>query len=175
MTESVLLTLSDLNELPASDLAVYLRRCCSSEAWVSGMVKRRPFSSADALLREAATVWQGLGELAYLEAFLGHPKIGDVSSLKKKYSDTHALASNEQSGAAAASTDVIQELADLNKAYEEKFGFIFIVFASGKSADEMLQILKQRLPNKRDKEIQNAADNQQKITELRLKKLLGLA
>ena len=174
MSETLTLTLKDLNELPAHDLAIYLRRCCSSEAWVSGMVKRRPFSSADALLREAATVWQGLGELAYLEAFLGHPKIGDVSSLQKKYADTHALASNEQSGAAVATADVIQELADLNTAYEEKFGFIFIVFATGKSAEEMLEILKERLPNQRDKEIQNAADNQQKITELRLKKMIGL-
>ena len=69
---------------------------------------------------------------------------------------------------------MIQELADLNKAYEEKFGFIFIVFATGKSAEEMLEILKERLPNQRDKEIQNAADNQQKITELRLKKMIGL-
>lgn len=175
MGDALTLSLKDLNELPTQDLAIYLRRCCSSEAWVSGMVKRRPFSSIDALLREAATIWQGLGELAYLEAFLGHPKIGDVSSLKKKYADTHALASNEQSGAAVATTDVIQELADLNTAYEEKFGFIFIVFATGKSAKDMLETLKERLPNKRDKEIQNAADNQQKITELRLKKLLGLA
>ena len=136
------------------------------------MVKRSPFLDENVLQREAETVWQGLGEDDYLEAFLGHPKIGDVSSLRKKYADTHALASNEQSGASSATDEVIQELARLNSEYEEKFGFIFIVFATGKSAAEMLDILKERLPNPRDKEIQNAADNQQKITALRLKKML---
>ena len=175
MVEPLTLTLDDLNALPAQDAAVYFRRCCSSEGWVSGMVKRRPFLDENVLQREAETVWQGLGEDDYLEAFLGHPKIGDVSSLRKKYADTHALASNEQSGASSATDEVIQELARLNTEYEEKFGFIFIVFATGKSAAEMLDILKERLPNPRDKEIQNAADNQQKITALRLKKMLGQA
>lgn len=101
--------------------------------------------------------------------------IGDVDSLRKKYASTKAMASGEQSGATGADEETLGELARLNHAYREKFGFIFIVFATGKSALEMLDILKGRIGNDRATEIRNAAAEQLKISFLRIDKLLGTA
>ncbi len=100
------------------------------------------------------------------------PAIGDVNSLKKKYADIQASASHEQSGAAQASEATLQRLKTLNDQYLDRFGFIFIVCATGKSADEMLALLEARIDNDRDEEIQNAAREQAKITHLRLETLL---
>ncbi len=132
----------------------------------------RPFADRATLQAEAEQVWQSLREADYLQAFDGHPKIGDPDSLKKKYAATHGMASQEQSGVKNASDDVIQQLAQYNDDYEIKFGFIFIVCASGKSAIEMLDLIKARLPNSRAEEIANAAGEQQKITAIRLNALL---
>lgn len=170
-----MLTLEQLNLLDDVQTAAHFRRCCASNTWVDLMVKSKAYISEQDLLSKAKSIWQSLEEEDYLQAFDAHPKIGDVSSLKEKYADTHILASNEQAGAQEATELIIAELAAGNQEYEAKFGFIFIVFATGKSAAEMLDLLKQRLPNTREQEIQNAADNQAKITEQRLKKLLGMA
>lgn len=112
-----------------------------------------------------------LSDEDWLQAFDAHPKIGDVTSLKKKYANTHSLASGEQSATAAADESVLQRLKNGNDAYADKFGFIFIVCATGKSADEMLALLEARLPNTRAQEIENAAREQAKITHIRLDKL----
>jgi OHCU decarboxylase len=116
-----------------------------------------------------------LVEADWLEAFAAHPLIGDVDSLRKKYGATRDLAAGEQAGAAGAGAATLQELADLNRSYREMFGFIFIVFATGKSADEMLANLRSRLGNSRDEELRNAAAEQIKITRLRLEKLAAAA
>lgn len=113
-----------------------------------------------------------MGEADLLEAFDGHPKIGDVSSLKAKYRHTQSAAAHEQSGASTASDTILSELAKLNQDYESKFGFIFIVFASGKSAKQMLTILKSRIGNTREAELKNASDAQANILALRLNKLI---
>ena len=136
------------------------------------MVGNRPYDSADALRLAADDNWRGLAEADYLQAFDGHPKIGDVGSLKAKYANTKELAAGEQSSVNEASDEVIRALADGNTRYQEKFGFIFIVCASGKSAGEMLALLQARLPNNRDRELANAAEEQRKIFHLRLEKLL---
>jgi 2-oxo-4-hydroxy-4-carboxy-5-ureidoimidazoline decarboxylase len=106
-----------------------------------------------------------------LEAFEQHPKIGDINSLKKQYANTVAWASNEQAGVDAASDEVLQALAKGNDDYERKFGYIFIVCATGKSAGEMLELLQSRLTNDPESEIKIGAEEQNKITKLRLEKL----
>ena len=147
---------------PAEARALLLR-CCGSTRWADQMLERRPFGSSTALLDAASSIWHGLAESDWREAFDHHPKIGDKNA--------NGLAGREQSGVATASNDVIRALAEGNAAYESKFGFIFIVCATGLSADSMLETLKQRLTHERATEIAIAAEEQAKITELRLRRL----
>ena len=149
-----------------------LMQCCTSENWVNRLVEIRPFSTIDELFVAADTVWQELNEEDYLQAFDGHPKIGDVDSLKEKYKSTKLLASNEQSDVSLASDEVITELAIKNEEYQKKFGFIFIVCATGKTAAQMLILLVSRLENDRATELSIAIEEQRQIYHLRLKKLL---
>ncbi|WP_428304681.1 2-oxo-4-hydroxy-4-carboxy-5-ureidoimidazoline decarboxylase [Lacipirellula sp.] len=160
-----------LNGLTDDDARVALTNCCAAEKWVSGMVTARPFASDAALCSACDGIAATLIESDWLEAFAAHPLIGDVDSLRKKYAATKQLAAGEQSGVDAASEATLHELAGLNRDYAEKFGFIFIVFATGKTADEMLAILKSRINNSRDQELANAAAEQLKITRLRIEKL----
>ena len=164
--------LAKLNELTHADATTAFMQCCTATAWVEQLVQARPFASADELKTKADAIWSTLTEKDFLEAFDGHPKIGDVGSLKAKYANTKALASGEQSSVNEASDEVINALAAGNTAYEEKFGFIFIVCATGKSAAQMLALLEARLPNDRDTELKNAAEEQRKIYHIRLEKLL---
>ncbi|MGI9289268.1 MAG: 2-oxo-4-hydroxy-4-carboxy-5-ureidoimidazoline decarboxylase [Pseudomonadales bacterium] len=164
--------LQTLNEAAESDAAHMLRQCCTSERWISRMTAARPYSSGEDLRKAADENWKGLYAEDYLQAFEGHPKIGDVSSLQDKYANTKELAAGEQSAVNVASDAVIQRLADGNTAYEEKFGFIFIVCATGKSAQEMSDLLQARLLNDRKAELTNAAEEQRKIFQLRLTKML---
>ena len=149
-----------------------MRQCCTSEAWVDAMVSARPFSSEEHCATHADAIWSELSEDDFLQAFEGHPKIGDVNSLKAKYADTKTLAAGEQSSVDEADDSVIQALAEGNAHYEQRYGFIFIVCATGKSATEMLSLLEARLHNSREDELVNAAEEQRKIFQLRLKKLL---
>ena len=164
--------LNNLNKLTIEQASQRFLQCCTSEAWIEKMVGARPYSNAEALFNTADTVWQTLNESDYLQAFDGHPKIGDVGSLKEKYLSTKELASNEQASVADASDKVIETLAQKNADYLDKFGFIFIVFATGKTALEMLELLVERLPNDRPTELNIAAEEQRKIFNLRLEKLL---
>jgi len=148
-----------------------LSTCCGSSAWVERMVRRRPFASAGTLLTAAHEAWADLTQTDWLEAFSHHPKIGDRASLAHRFPDTARLSSREQSGVDAAAADVLDALAAGNRAYEDKFGYIFIVCATGRSATEMLGMLRARLENGPAEEIEIAAGEQAKITELRL---LGL-
>jgi 2-oxo-4-hydroxy-4-carboxy-5-ureidoimidazoline decarboxylase len=165
-------SLSQLNTLSDEDAQVAFSNCCTSQVWNDGMVAARPFISLEQCHEIALSVWAGLGEQDFLQAFEGHPKIGDVTSLREKYSHTKKLASGEQSSVDEASEEVIQNLSNGNTAYEEKNGFIFIVCATGKSAAEMLELLNQRLPNAREVELNNAAAEQAKITAIRINKLI---
>jgi len=168
------MTLDEINQLNTSQAMDAFASCCSSENWIKAMVEARPFSTPDAMHQVAQDIWYALADDDYLQAFEGHPKIGDVDSLRKKYASTKGLASNEQSGVNSADEQTLLDLAQANDEYFEKNGFIFIVFATGKTAAQMLEILKNRLPNDRDTEIKNAAVEQSKITALRIDKLLGL-
>jgi 2-oxo-4-hydroxy-4-carboxy-5-ureidoimidazoline decarboxylase len=145
-----------------------LSRACGSTRWVDRMMARRPFKSDARLLFAARNEWFGLTEQDWLEAFSHHPKIGDRASLAARFPNTHDLSSKEQAGVGAASEDVLTALAEANNAYVERFGFIFIVCATGKTAVEMLQLLRDRLSNDRANELRIAAEEQAKITALRL-------
>jgi len=148
-----------------------LRSCCGASAWVERMVARRPFGSREALTAAARDAWFALEQSDWLEAFGHHPKIGDRESLRQRFARTAHLSEREQAGVNGASEETLSALAEGNQQYERKFGYIFIVCASGKSAGEMLRLLLDRLPNSPEVEIRIAAEEQARITELRLMRL----
>lgn len=167
------MTLPSFNQQPEQAIQDALYACCGSTKWASYLAAMFPMHSEKTLVEVATTVWYNECEKAdWLEAFAQHPKIGDIKSLEEKFASTKHLASNEQAGVANASYNIIEELAAANEAYEEKFGFVFIVCATGKSAAEMLRLLLDRLGNTREEEFVIAMGEQHKITIIRLKKLL---
>lgn len=165
--------LEDLNSLAPAEATSEFERCCGAHVWVQAMVTVRPFASATAMFETADRIWAGLTPEDWLEAFTHHPRIGDIDSLKAKYANTKQWAQGEQAGAAAASDEVLQALAEGNQQYEAKFGYLFIVCATGKTAGEMLDILRGRLPNDPERELGIAAEEQRKITRIRLEKLIA--
>lgn len=166
------MTLHELNILSKDQLIAELTKCCGSSAWVQRMLSFIPADDLVELLEDAEEQWWQCSNADWKEAFTHHPKIGDIDSLKKKFASTAAWASGEQSSVEAASEETLKALAEGNRMYEDKFGYIFIVCATGKSAEEMLQLLQERLHNDPKVEIQVAADEQNKITKLRIEKLL---
>ena len=158
----------ELNEAPADEARAILLRACGSTRWVDRMMARRPFANSAKLLFAARNEWFGLTEVDWLEAFSHHPRIGDRSSLEARFPQTHDLSAKEQSGIGIAGADVLAALAQANNDYFDRFGFIFIVCATGRSAQEMLALLVSRLLNDRATELRVAAEEQAKITALRL-------
>jgi 2-oxo-4-hydroxy-4-carboxy-5-ureidoimidazoline decarboxylase len=146
----------------------WLRACCASTRWVERTLQRRPFGNVEQLLAVAREVWVALEPADWKEAFAAHPKIGDRDALRNRFPETAHLAAREQAGVDGASDDVLSALAEGNLAYERRFGFIFIVCASGLTADQMLQLLHARLRNDPATELLIAAEEQAKITALRL-------
>ncbi len=142
--------------------------CCGSTSWVERMLARRPFATREALLEAAREEWFQLTEDDWLEAFRQHPKIGDRDALRERFGASGHLSEKEQSGLAGAADDILGALAAANREYERKFGFIFIVCATGRSAGEMLDMISARLKNDRKTELHTAAAEQARITELRL-------
>jgi 2-oxo-4-hydroxy-4-carboxy-5-ureidoimidazoline decarboxylase len=157
-------TVSELNALPAGEATRLLLECCGSREWVTRMIALRPFADAEELLNEADRNWLALGEVDWLEAFAAHPRIGART--------TDPTAQREQAAALSADDVIKNALALGNADYESRFGFIYIVFATGKSPQEMLELLRKRLNNDRATELRNAAAEQMKITRLRLKRVL---
>jgi 2-oxo-4-hydroxy-4-carboxy-5-ureidoimidazoline decarboxylase len=157
----------ELDELSTDEAAALLTSCCGVRAWVAGMLERRPFGDVATLLRVADDLWWSLGPEDWREMFAYHPKIGERT--------THAWSAGEQRGVATATADIRAALAEGNRDYERRFGYIYLVSAAGKSADELLAILQARLSNDPDTELRVAAGEQAKITRLRLLKLLGVA
>ncbi len=167
------MTIKQINALPPTKLYETLARCCGASYWVEEMVNKAPFSNEQALFNWADEIWENAHQDCWLEAFTHHPKIGDIKTLEKKFANTKQWAEGEQSGVKQANKKMLTALAEGNQAYEEKFGYIFIVCATGKSATEMLDLLNQRLPNTGEEELKIAMKEQQKITKIRLKKLLN--
>lgn len=167
-----------LNALPEAEARAALMRCCGSGPWASAMLAARPFASTASLHDCAEHTWSALSDAEVLEAFAHHPRIGEnLKLLRARYAaqgaapDAGAFSAREQAKVAEASEATLLALQQGNRAYEQRFGFIFLVFASGKSADEMLALLNARLPNDRASELATARREHAKITQLRLSKL----
>ncbi len=167
------MTLAELNAMPRYRAEEELLKCCGAKAWARAMARRRPFVNQDRVARAANEIWLGLDASDWLEAFAAHPKIGESRPGESKPGAAQNWSTQEQSGMQRATADVTTELAQANQDYLTKFGFIFIVCATGKSADEMLHILRSRLGNAPDQEIRIAAEEQNKITMIRFRKLIS--
>jgi 2-oxo-4-hydroxy-4-carboxy-5-ureidoimidazoline decarboxylase len=156
------------------DARAMLGRCCGAARWVEGMLARRPYGSDDALFEAADAVWAEASRDDVLEALSHHPRIGaSLDELRKKFASTATWSAGEQAGAAAATETTLAALRDGNVRYEARFGHIFVVCATGKTAAEMLALLEARMPNDPDVEIRVAAAEQGKIIHIRLAKLAG--
>ena len=177
--------ISLLNELPESVACTELLRCCGSPRWVDKMVEARPFASVLHLKAVADRTWWSLPYSEYYTAFQAHPRIGgDVAALRQKFASTTSSSNGggahhggsweegEQSGTKSASEEVLRALAQGNDDYDAKFGHVFLICATGKSASEMLNALEQRISNSAEAEVLIAAGEQAKITYLRIDKLL---
>jgi OHCU decarboxylase len=162
-----------LEALPPDEALQEFLKCCGSVRWAEAMVQLRQYAyRIDGLINLGNAIWWMLEPADWLEAFHSHPKIGEKKAAAEVSSQSKHWSGHEQAGVQIASEETLDSLAQLNRDYEEKFGFIFIVFATGKSAGEMLNILRERLRNDVEAELPIAAAEQAKITELRLKKLV---
>lgn len=161
-----------LNALTSEAAREELLKCCGARAWATAMEQDRPYESLEQLLTRANDAWWALDESDWLEAFRSHPKIGEKKAANPVAAQSQNWSAQEQQGVQHVSAEAVAKLAGLNRAYEEKFGFIFIVCATGKSSNEILTLLEQRLKNQPEKELPIAAAEQARITELRLRKLL---
>jgi 2-oxo-4-hydroxy-4-carboxy-5-ureidoimidazoline decarboxylase len=157
-----------IDEASPAEARRLLTASCGAARWVDGMVRRRPFGSHQAILAAARDAWWSLESSDWREAFAHHPKIGDKEALRARFATTRARSESEQAGVSSASEATLAALAHGNRDYEERFGYIFIVCATGKSAQEMLALLQARITNDPATEIRIAAEEQSKITALRL-------
>ena len=166
--------LARLNELPPDQAERELLTCCGSREWARRVAACRPYADAADLLEHGDAVWWALDESDWLEAFRSHPRIGEQKAQAAQTDREQAWSAGEQAGVAAAARETQRALAEGNREYEARFGFIYIVCATGRSADEMLAILRQRLANDPAAEIRVAAEEQRRITRIRLEKLLAV-
>ncbi len=164
--------LRQLNSLPPEEAQAELLKCCGTTRWAREMAEERPFADERALLETADRVWLGLSREDWLEAFRSHPKIGERRAARETGEGARRWSEEEQKGTRDAGREVLDELAAANREYEEKFGHIFIVCATGKGAAEMLALLRRRLGSDPETELRVAAEEQRRITQLRLKKSL---
>lgn len=169
-TPAAPIALAAFNSMPAEQAFIPLLNCCGSTKWARAMAAKRPFDSLPRLIRDAETAWFALGPTDWLEAFAHHPRIGERNLDKARFGETAQVAAREQSGMAPASQAIRDEFATLNARYEQKFGHVFLICASGKSAEFMLTQLKTRLTNDAATELQNAAKQQSMITRRRLER-----
>jgi 2-oxo-4-hydroxy-4-carboxy-5-ureidoimidazoline decarboxylase len=161
-----------LNGLPSEEAKAEFLRCCGSTRWADAMARARPFKLEASVFSEAGWLWSQTGPDDWQEAISHHPRVGDVSKLRERFKATGAWSEQEQKGMQGAGEDVVQALADGNREYEARFGFIFLICATGKSAQDMLDQLRERMNNPPALELRIAAGEQAQITRLRLEKLL---
>ena len=161
-----------LNSLTADQAEAELLKCCGSKRWAGQLLEQRPFADLQDLLEKADETWWSLGSDDWLEAFRSHPQIGGRKAEQTQSATAKAWSEQEQSGTRESAQETMAALESGNRAYAERFGFIFIVCATGKSAEEMLSILDSRLDNDPKTELKVAAEEQRKITNIRLNKLV---
>ena len=159
------------NEADENSATEAIYACCGARHWAIQMVKLRPIANIAELSEAADRIWATMGEADWMEAFASHPRIGERKSSSRSGQST-AWSQQEQSGTTNASNAVLQKLAEGNAVYEQRFGFTYIVCATGKSADEMLATLERRLANDRVAELKEAAEQQRQIMQIRLGKWL---
>ena len=173
MSAPTTVTIPEFNALTEGDATDALMRCCGARAWAQAVAAGRPYADLAAVHRAAESAWAQATREQILEAFSHHPRVGDVESLRRRFPASGAWSEGEQSGLKGAGSDVLTQLAAGNTSYEAKFGFIFLICATGKTAPEMLAALTARLPHAPDAELKIAAAEQGKITRLRLEKLFS--
>ena len=156
--------LAAVNAMAEVEARTAMLACCGSKSWARQMALARPFSSEADLFADADRIWAELSKDDWFEAFAAHPRIGARVS---------GQAAAEQAGARGASEETLAALATANREYEERYGYIFIVCASGRSAEEMLDVCRRRLHNAPAEELKVAAEEQRKITRLRLEKMFA--
>ena len=169
----VKVSVAELDAMPESQAASLLADCCGSSRWVSGMLGRRPFGNRDAVFASADDIWRSLDASDWWEAFSHHPRIGERASAMPQSERGSAWAADEQSAVGRSDDETLAALATANGEYERRFGYIYIVFATGKTSEEMLALARERLRNDPEVELRVAAEEQRKITRLRLEKLLA--
>ena len=164
--------LSAWNAADPDAATLTLLSCCAAERWATALVAKRPFTSDAALFAAADAVWSTMHEDEWMQAFHAHPRIGE-RKVEHATTQSKQWSGEEQSAVDQAQAEILAELAAGNRLYEERFGFTYIVCATGKTAEEMLQILRRRLSSDRDTELREAAEQQRQITQIRLRKWLG--
>ena len=165
--------LAQWNRLPVDEAVKEILPCCSSKAWAAGMAARRPFSDVTTLLAASEETWSNLRAADWMEAFRGHPRIGESLATPSVSDQSATWSAQEQKNVAAAGDAVKIALAEANQEYEQRFRNTFIVCATGKSAPEILEILRRRLQNDGPTELRQAAEQQRQITRIRLTKWLS--
>ena len=165
-------SISRINELSPREAQAEFLKCCGSDEWARRMSDARPFANANELSSRADEIWWSLTEEDWLEAFRAHPKIGEKKAAATQTAQAQQWSANEQSESQKAAAETKAALAEGNREYEQRFGFIFIICATGRSAEEILAELNDRLNNDSETELRAAAEEQRKITQLRLQKLL---
>lgn len=161
------------NRLPAAEAESEILPCCGSRAWARGMVQRRPISDQNALLSASDETWSGLSERDWNEAFQSHPRIGESKTRQPVHQRSAGWSNQEQTGVSSEVDAIKAGLADGNREYEQRFGRIFIVCATGKTGGQILEILRRRSQNDPATELLEATEQQRQITQLRLKKWIG--
>ena len=162
---------SDFQVLPIEQAEEVLLLCCGSQNWANKMAQLRPFQSLEEVHNTAVRIWESLQVQEWLEAFAHHPRIGDRQALASRFASTRNWSANEQAGVEVAEEDILDRLASGNEKYSQRFGYVFLVCATGKSALEMLNLLEARINNSPEEELQIAQQEQQKIMLLRLDKM----
>jgi OHCU decarboxylase len=159
------------NQADGESALATMTACCGARRWAAAMVALRPIDGIAELSEAADRVWSAMGEDDWMEAFACHPRIGGRDATQAT-AQSLEWSKNEQSSTAVATKLVLAELAECNEMYEQRFGFTYIVCATGKSSEEMLSILKRRLTSDRTTELREAAEQQRQITQIRLGKWL---
>ena len=163
-------TWREIDRADAARARALLLASCGSRRWIERMMGRRPFGSEEALLEAARAEWFALAPDDWREAFGHHPEIGDVASLRARFPATHHHSAREQAAVQSAGDEVLQRLANGNRRYRDRFGYTFLVCATGRSAAEILTMLEARLQHDEAVEIRVAAEEQARITALRLQR-----
>jgi OHCU decarboxylase len=164
-------TLAHWNQLPEAEALAPVLACCGSQAFAAAVARSRPYADIDALLTKADNIWWSLNQSDWLQAFACHPRIGESPASSSHQFSTWSR--EEQAKASIAPESVLDSISAKNRDYEARHGFIYIVCASGKSAEELLAILDRRLNNSTEAEIREAAEQQRQITHIRIRKWLA--